>query len=329
MLNFIYWPISAVLWFWHWLLSFVLDSAWGGTWIIAIVLLTWTLKAIMVKPTITQLRSSRKMQEIQPQIQELRTKYANDQTKAAQEMQRIYKEAGVRPVAGCLPMFAQIPMFIGLFHVLRSFDRTVAVAGGIGHPAGEAMSEEMNASIANYIFKPELVKQFVDAKIFGVPLVANLGLNSGLEIVKETTTMQAAVIIVPLIAIIAVLTHFNARMSLNRQEARRAAGKTATPQGQNAEMMQQQMAMMNKMMLWFMPAMLVFSGFIWPIGLLFYMLANTVWTFFQTRIVYAKMDREEEEEAAAKAELKRTSAPKPGARKKDNRSKKQRRKNNN
>ena len=82
MLNFIYWPISAVLWFWHWLLSFVLDSAWGGTWIIAIVLLTWTLKAVMVKPTITQLRSSRKMQEIQPQVQEIRAKYANDQTKA-------------------------------------------------------------------------------------------------------------------------------------------------------------------------------------------------------------------------------------------------------
>ena len=299
MLNFIYWPISAVLWFWHWLLSFVLDSGWGGTWIIAIVLLTWTLKALMVKPTITQLRSSRKMQEIQPQIQELRTKYANDQTKAAQEMQRIYKEAGVRPVAGCLPMFAQIPMFIGLFHVLRSFDRTVAVAGYTIPPS----------SAASDVYKRQR-------------------LNSGLEIVKSTTTTQAALIIVPLIAIIAVLTHFNARMTLNRQEARRAAGKTATPQGQNAEMMQQQMAMMNKMMLWFMPAMLIFSGFIWPIGLLFYMLANTVWTFFQTRIVYAKMDREEEEEAAAKAELKRTSAPKPGARKKDHRSKKQRRKNN-
>ena len=113
-------------------------------------------------------------------------------------------------------------------------------------------------------------------------------------------------------------------MSLNRQEKRRAAGKTQAPQGQNAEMMQQQMAMMSKMMLWVMPAMLVFSGFIWPIGLLFYMMANTVWTFFQTRIVYAKMDREEEEEEAAKAEAKRTSAPKPGARKKDNRTKKQR-----
>ena len=57
------------------------------------------------------------------------------------------------------------------------------------------------------------------------------------------------------------------------------------------------------------------------------MLANTVWTFFQTRIVYKKMDEEEEREAAAKAELKRTSAPKPGVRKKDNRTKKQRKNN--
>lgn len=326
MLNFVYWPISAILWFWHWLLSFVLNPAWGITWILSIVLLTWTIKAIMVKPTINQLRSSRKMQEIQPKLQEIRTKYANDQMKASQEMQKIYKESGVRPIAGCLPMLAQMPVFIGLFHVLRSFDRTVSVAGGIGHPAGDPMSIEANANTANYIFSPELVQQFLDAKIFGIPLVANLRVNS--PILQDVTSIQAAFIIVPLIAVIAVLTHFNARMTLSRQEARRDAGKTVAPQGQNAEMMQQQMAMMNKMMLWFMPAMLVFSGFIWPIGLLFYMLSNTVWTFFQTRLVFAKMDREEEAEEAAKVELKRTTAPKPGARKKDARTKKQRKKNN-
>ncbi|MDN6431815.1 membrane protein insertase YidC [Corynebacterium flavescens] len=326
MLNFVYWPISAILWFWHWLLSLVLNPAWGITWILSIVLLTWTIKAIMVKPTINQLRSSRKMQEIQPKLQEIRTKYANDQMKASQEMQKIYKESGVRPIAGCLPMLAQMPVFIGLFHVLRSFDRTVSVAGGIGHPAGDPMSIEANANTANYIFSPELVQQFLDAKIFGIPLVANLRVNS--PILQDVTSTQAAFIIVPLIAVIAVLTHFNARMTLSRQEARRAAGKTVAPQGQNAEMMQQQMAMMNKMMLWFMPAMLVFSGFIWPIGLLFYMLSNTVWTFFQTRLVFAKMDREEEAEEAAKVELKRTTAPKPGARKKDARTKKQRKKNN-
>ncbi|MGO3087639.1 MAG: membrane protein insertase YidC [Corynebacterium flavescens] len=326
MLNFVYWPISAILWFWHWLLSLVLNPAWGITWILSIVLLTWTIKAVMVKPTINQLRSSRKMQEIQPKLQEIRAKYANDQMKASQEMQKIYKESGVRPIAGCLPMLAQMPVFIGLFHVLRSFDRTVSVAGGIGHPAGDPMSIEANANTANYIFSPELVQQFLDAKIFGIPLVANLRVNS--PILQDVTSTQAAFIIVPLIAVIAVLTHFNARMTLSRQEARRAAGKTVAPQGQNAEMMQQQMAMMNKMMLWFMPAMLVFSGFIWPIGLLFYMLSNTVWTFFQTRLVFAKMDREEEAEEAAKVELKRTTAPKPGARKKDARTKKQRKKNN-
>lgn len=120
MLNFIYWPISAVLWFWHWLLSLVMDPSWGITWILAIVLLTWTLKALMVKPTISQIRSSRKMQEIQPKVQEIRAKYGNDQTKAAQEMQKVYKESGVRPMAGCLPVFVQIPMFvrqIGRAHV--------------------------------------------------------------------------------------------------------------------------------------------------------------------------------------------------------------------
>ena len=148
-------------------------------------------------------------------------------------------------------------------------------------------------------------------------------------ILQDVTTLQAAIIIVPLIIIIAVLTHLNARMSLDRQEARRASGKTQAPQGQNAEMMKQQMAMMGKMMLWVMPGMLVISGFIWPIGLLFYMLSNTVWTFVQTRMVNNHMDREEEAEEQAKIELKRTTAPKPGARKRDTRTKKQRKQGNN
>src|SRR5699024_2503684 len=124
-------------------------------------------------------------------------------------------------------------------------------------------------------------------------------------------------------------THLNARTSLDRQEARRAAGKTQAPQGQNAEMMQQQMAMMSKMMLWVMPGMLVISGFIWPIGLLFYMLANTVCTFVQTRMVNAKIDREEEDAEQANFELKHTTPPKPGARKRDPRTKKQRKQGNN
>ena len=66
------------------------------------------------------------------------------------------------------------------------------------------------------------------------------------------------------------------------------------------------------------------TGVIWHIGLLFYMLTNNVWTFFQSMWLNNKMDAEEAAEEARKVELKRTTAPAPGARTKDHRTKKQR-----
>lgn len=320
MLNFVYWPISAVLWFWHKIFGFLFSPDSGIAWILAIVFLTFTIRVVLIKPMVNQMRSMQKMQEMQPKMQEIRAKYGNDQQKMAMETQKLYKEMGTNPLSSCVVPLVQMPVFIGLFHVLRSFNRTGTGPGQLG------MSVEENRNTANYIFSPELVQQFLDAKIFGVPLVANLRVNS--PVLEDVSVAQAAVIIVPMIAIIATLTHFNARMSLDRQEQRRLSGKTPAPQDDNAQMMQQQMAMMSKMMLWVMPAMLIFSGFIWPIGLLFYMLANTVWTFFQTRIIYGKMDEEEAQEEEARIEKKRTSAPKPGARKLDHRTKKQRKQQN-
>ena len=96
---------------------------------------------------------------------------------------------------------------------------------------------------------------------------------------------------VPLVLTIAVATHFNARMSIDRQKERIASGKQAAPTGDNAEMMAMQMGMMNKMMLWFMPLTILFTGFLWHIGLLFYMVSNNIWTFFQQRYLFHKMDQ--------------------------------------
>ena len=84
MLNFVYWPISVILWLWHKALSFVLNPDSGLTWVLAIVLLTFTVRILLVRPTINQMRSMRKMQEIQPQMQEIRNKYKNDQQKMMQ-----------------------------------------------------------------------------------------------------------------------------------------------------------------------------------------------------------------------------------------------------
>ena len=154
MLNFIYWPISAILWFWHKAFSFVLDPDSGFTWVLAIIFLTFTIKALLVRPTIKQLRSGRKMQEMQPKMQELRTKYKKDQQKLMEETRKLQKEMGVNPVAGCLPMLVQIPVFIGLFHVLRSFNRTGDGMGQLG------LSIEENYNTTNYIFGVDEVQSF-------------------------------------------------------------------------------------------------------------------------------------------------------------------------
>ena len=71
------------------------------------------------------------MQELQPQIKALQKKYGKDRQRMALEMQKLQTEHGFNPILGCLPMLAQMPVFLGLYHVLRSFNRT---QGGFGQP---------------------------------------------------------------------------------------------------------------------------------------------------------------------------------------------------
>lgn len=308
MLNFIYWPISAILWFWHKVVSFVLNPDSGLSWVLAIILLTFTIRALLVKPTVNQMRSMRKMQEVQPLMQEIRNKYKNDQQKMLEETRKIQKDMGVNPIAGCLPMLVQIPVFIGLFHVLRSFNRTGTGAGQLG------MSFEENRNTANYIFSSEDVQSFLDARLFNVPLSAYISMPQEMYQAFQPVDFdraRIALVAAPLILIIVVATHLNARLSVNRQQERLASGKQKP--AANAQM-QMQTDMMNKMMLWFMPLTILFTGVLWHIGLLFYMGANNVWTFFQQRLVFAAMDREEEAELQAKRDAKRATAPKPGQR---------------
>lgn len=308
MLNFIYYPISAILWFWHKAVSLVLNPDSGISWVLAIVLLTFTIRALLVRPTVNQMRSMRRMQEFQPLMQEIRKKYANDQQKMMEETRKVQKEMGVNPIAGCLPMFVQIPVFIGLFHVLRSFNRTGTGTGQLG------LSVEQNRETANYIFNATDVQSFLDARLFGVPLSAYISMPDSMynafqpvDFTRTNIIMVAA----PLILIIVIATHMNARLSVERQKSRIASGKQKPAAN---DQMQMQTDMMNKMMLWFMPLTILFTGALWHIGLLFYMVSNNVWTFFQQRAVFAKMDAEEEAEIAAKKEAKRASAPKPGQR---------------
>ncbi|MBB3115961.1 membrane protein insertase YidC [Corynebacterium bovis] len=313
MLNFIYYPISAVLWFWHKALSFVLAPDSGVTWALAIILLVVTLRVLLLKPTINQMRSARKMQELQPKLQALQAKYGKDQRQElGLEMQKLRKEAGVNPLASCLPIVVQMPIFLGLFHVLRSFNRTGTHMGEIG------MSVQETRNTPNYVFGVDEVQSFLDARLFGAPLSGSIGMSqdaypafSPEGILSDFTRGNIIAVVVPLMVISAVMMHFSARMSLDRS-ARKRAQQPKKAQSAQAQQMASQMETMQKLMLWVMPVMYLSGGFLWQVGLAVYMFTNNAWTLVQNILVFRKMDREEEEERQAKLEAKRTTAPKPG-----------------
>lgn len=90
-----------------------------GDWGMAIIIVTVIFR-ILISPLMhKQSKSSYQMQKVQPLMQEIQTKYANDPQRMQEEMQKLYAEVKFNPLAGCLPMLLQMPIFIALFQVLR------------------------------------------------------------------------------------------------------------------------------------------------------------------------------------------------------------------
>jgi len=91
-----------------------------GIWGVAIILLTVVVKVLTLPLTFKQMRSMKKMREIQPELTALKAKYAEDRVRQAQEMQALFQRAGVNPLAGCLPMLVQLPIWIALYAMLNT-----------------------------------------------------------------------------------------------------------------------------------------------------------------------------------------------------------------
>ena len=91
----------------------------GIPWGWAIVLLTICVRAILVPLTVRQIRSMARMQQLAPQMKEIQAKYKEDKQRQQQEMMKFYKENNVNPLASCLPLAAQLPVFISLYYMLR------------------------------------------------------------------------------------------------------------------------------------------------------------------------------------------------------------------
>ena len=92
---------------------------------ISIILLTFTIMLILYPLTAKQARSMMAMQRVQPEIKKLQAKYKNDRQKLNEETMKFYQENKINPLAGCLPLLVQLPIFISLFRVLRDSQKYV------------------------------------------------------------------------------------------------------------------------------------------------------------------------------------------------------------
>lgn len=88
---------------------------------LAIIILTAIIKIVLYPLTVKQVKSMKGMQEIQPKIKALQEKYKSNPKKMQEEMAALYKEAGVNPFAGCLPLIIQMPFLIGIFYAIRDY----------------------------------------------------------------------------------------------------------------------------------------------------------------------------------------------------------------
>ncbi len=100
-------------------LLLLLYSVLGQNYALALVLLTVGLRLLTQPLMSSQLKMTKKMNELQPQLNELQKKYANDKERLAQEQMKLYKEQGINPMGGCLPMLAQFPIWIALYNAIN------------------------------------------------------------------------------------------------------------------------------------------------------------------------------------------------------------------
>src|SRR6266508_5574401 len=117
-------------------------------WSWSIVVLTLIVRMLLVPLTVKQIHSMQNMQAHAPQMKEIQRKYKGDRAKLNEELMKFYKENNINPAASCLPLLAQLPIFIGLFYTLRAFAKNP--------PGGQAAIDRGDFSWLHFV--PDITK---------------------------------------------------------------------------------------------------------------------------------------------------------------------------
>ena len=167
----LYWVVSGILVLSHRLFSPIFGADSGWTWALSIVALTVVIRIALIPLFVKQIKSSRSMQLLQPKVRELQKKYGHDREKLGQETMKLYRENNANPLASCLPLLLQTPIFLALFRVLDGAARNI--------PRGHWLK-----------VNPDLVSSLNEATIFNARIsdtFMKVGFASGITSVHLVT----------------------------------------------------------------------------------------------------------------------------------------------
>ncbi|MFA6306531.1 MAG: YidC/Oxa1 family membrane protein insertase [Patescibacteria group bacterium] len=206
---------------------------------LAIIIMTVVIKLILLPLSKQSIKSQKSLQELQPKIDEIKKKYADNKEEQGRAMMQLYKQEKVNPLSSCLPLLIQLPFLWAVFMVFRA-----------------GLSGKSLNLVYSFIHQPELINTI------------SLGF---IDLAKPNVVL----------AVLAGLAQFwqAKMMTIKRPEVK--------SQGAKDENM---MAIMNKQMLYMMPALTVFIGLSFPGGLALYWLVTTLLTALQQLYLFKKKE---------------------------------------
>ncbi|NBE51751.1 membrane protein insertase YidC [Streptomyces boluensis] len=247
--SFITTPVAWVIVQFHKLYGAIFGPDTGWAWGLSIVSLVILIRICLIPLFVKQIKATRGMQTLQPEMKKIQERYKNDKQRQSEEMMKLYKETGTNPLSSCLPILAQSPFFFALYHVLNSIASNETV--------GDVIDKSLLASAQK-------------AHIFGAPLAAKF-----MDSAEKVASLDATLLNVRIVTAVMIIMMSLSQFFTQRQLMTRNVDMTVkTP------FMQQQ-----KMLMYVFPVMFAVFGINFPVGVLVYWLTTNVWTMGQQMFV--------------------------------------------
>ena len=265
------WVVALILVGWHTLLTTLgLDPAAGLTWVLSIVGLVLVVRAALIPVFVRQIKNQRRMLEVAPQLKKIQDKYKGKKDQFSREaMSRetmaLYKETGTNPLSSCLPLLIQMPIFFALFSTLNNAQHSKEGVGPL---------------------TDKLAEQFGGASLFDIAPLS----QSFQGAMNHVGGAQVAVMVIAAtMVVLMVASQFITQLQIVSKNM--SAETKASPQFKQ-----------QRILLYLLPFVFLFSGFAFPLGVMFYWLTTNLWTMVQQFVVIRNMPTPGSEAAKAREE---------------------------